>query len=45
MGKCNPWKCLRMVGLMGLWQAANLAGFIWQFRSGRSRESSGEPVR
>lgn len=24
------WKSLRMAGLMGLWQAANLAGFLWQ---------------
>jgi GT2 family glycosyltransferase len=24
------WKALCMAGLMGLWQAANLAGFVWQ---------------
>ena len=24
------WKSLRMAGLMGVWQAANLAGFLWQ---------------
>jgi GT2 family glycosyltransferase len=24
------WKPLRMAGLMGLWQVANLAGFLWQ---------------
>jgi len=24
------WKSLRLAGLMGLWQAANLAGFLWQ---------------
>jgi GT2 family glycosyltransferase len=29
---CTPLsrKSLRMAGLMGLWQAANLAGFVWQ---------------
>lgn len=29
---CTPWspKSLRMAGLMGLWQVANLAGFVWQ---------------
>jgi GT2 family glycosyltransferase len=28
----NPlsWKSVRMAGLMGLWQIANLAGFLWQ---------------
>lgn len=28
----NPlsWKSVRMAGLMGLWQVANLAGFLWQ---------------
>lgn len=24
------WKSVRMAGLMGLWQAANLAGFFWE---------------
>jgi len=24
------WKSLRMAGLMGLWQLANLAGFLWE---------------
>jgi glycosyltransferase involved in cell wall biosynthesis len=24
------WKSLRMAGLMAVWQAANLAGFLWQ---------------
>lgn len=46
----NPWsrESLRMAGLMGLWQAANLAGFFWQgfyqtplpFRDMHDEESS-----
>lgn len=24
------WKSIRMAGLLGVWQAANLAGFLWQ---------------
>lgn len=47
---CTPLsrKSLRMAGLMGLWQAANLAGFVWQgfnkippsFRDMHDKESS-----
>lgn len=25
-----PWKTLHMAALVGMWQAANLAGFLWQ---------------
>ncbi len=40
------WKPLRMAGLMGLWQVANLAGFLWEAAhpnpSSTSRTSCGK---